>query len=368
MLRVEGLKKSYLTDQGRVDAVRGVTFEVDKGEVFTLLGPSGCGKSSTIRCVAGLELPEEGEIWIGGKVVFASRTGTNLSTFRRGIGMVFQSYAIWPHMTVFDNVAFPLQYGNFRMPKSEVREKVKWALNLVKIAELENRPAPLLSGGQQQRVALARALVCEPCVLLLDEPLSNLDAQLRAEMQFELRELISRLGMTSIYVTHDQQEALVLSDRIGVMHEGRVVQEGTPRVVYMQPATVFSASFIGRSNFFEGKVIQDPSQNGTVLVECAHGKMSCFVPERSPRGSSVLLAIRPENVVVHGVPLPADVANVFEAAVSKVSFLGDRMHCELEIGGQRVLAEVGAERPINRGQVLGVEFPPDKVRVFSREG
>jgi len=223
MIEVKQLHKTFTTEQGGVQAVQGVNFEVSRGEIFTLLGPSGCGKTTVLRSIAGLERPDDGELTIDGRVVFADRGRTMVPPHDRGVGMVFQSYAIWPHLTVFENVAFPLLYGNFKLPKSEVKRAVRRALESVQLQGLEDRPAPLLSGGQQQRVALARALVYEPKVLLLDEPLSNLDAKLRTEMRVEIRELVKRLTITSVYVTHDQEEALVLSDRIAVMHAGNLV-------------------------------------------------------------------------------------------------------------------------------------------------
>ncbi|HUB94518.1 MAG TPA: ABC transporter ATP-binding protein, partial [Stellaceae bacterium] len=217
MISIRDLAMTYRTAQGETQAVRGVSLEIKPGQFYTLLGPSGCGKTSILRCVAGLEHPDAGEILIGGEVVFSSTRGTWIPPHNRNIGMVFQSYAIWPHMTVFENVAFPLRHKRPRVARAEIRERVLKALALVHLDGLEQRPAPYLSGGQQQRLALARALVSEPRVLLLDEPLSNLDAKLRADMRIELRELQHRLGITSLYVTHDLEEALAMSDRIVVM-------------------------------------------------------------------------------------------------------------------------------------------------------
>ncbi len=229
MIKFTSLSKSFQIDAAEVQAVKSLDLEIQQGEFFTLLGPSGCGKTTTLRCVAGFEKPEQGEITIGDELVFSRVKNIFIPPNKRRIGMVFQSYAIWPHMSVFDNVAFPLRYGENKVPKSEVRGKVSKALTLVRLAGLETRPAPQLSGGQQQRLALARALIREPNVLLLDEPLSNLDAKLREDMRIELREIIHRLGITTLYVTHDQLEALAMSDRVGVMSNGELSQLPLPR-------------------------------------------------------------------------------------------------------------------------------------------
>ncbi|HUK40295.1 MAG TPA: ABC transporter ATP-binding protein, partial [Candidatus Acidoferrales bacterium] len=235
MLTVRNLQKNFVADNGSIQAVDSVSFNVPAGEFYTLLGPSGCGKTTTLQCIAGLEMPDAGEITLDDRLVFSRSANTVVPAHRRDIGMVFQSYAIWPHMTVFENVAFPLLHGRRRVPRSVVHERVMKALQLVQLSGLENRPAPFLSGGQQQRVALARAIVGEPKVLLLDEPLSNLDAKLREEMRFELRDLVLRLHTTTLYVTHDQIEALSMSDHIAVMNSGKIVQEGTPREIYLTP-------------------------------------------------------------------------------------------------------------------------------------
>jgi iron(III) transport system ATP-binding protein len=229
MIEIRNLHVRYQTDEGAVHAVRGVDITVEEGQFYTLLGPSGCGKTTTLRCLAGLETPDEGTISIDGEVVFSATEGSLVPPYKRDIGMVFQSYAIWPHMSVFQNVAFPLQEARPRRGRGEIRDKVKNALALVQLDGLQDRPAPFLSGGQQQRLALARALVNEPKVLLLDEPLSNLDAKLREETRTELRDLVKRLGITTVYVTHDQLEALTMSDLVAVMDQGEIVQTGVDR-------------------------------------------------------------------------------------------------------------------------------------------
>ncbi|MBI2988446.1 MAG: ABC transporter ATP-binding protein [Deltaproteobacteria bacterium] len=331
MLKVRDLKKSFLTEGGAVQAVRGVSFEVQEGEFYTLLGPSGCGKTTTLNCIAGLERPDAGEIIIGGAVVYSSRDRIMILAHRRSIGMVFQSYAIWPHMTVFDNVAFPLVHGRQRMRKADVQERVRAALSLVRLEELGQRPAPFLSGGQQQRVALARALVQEPKLLLLDEPLSNLDAKLREEMRLELRQLVERLRITTIYVTHDQVESLSMSDRIALMLEGSMVQEGSPREIYRSPKGTFAAGFVGKINFMQGRVVQAGAEGGAGMVETPAGVLSCNALQ-SREGEEVLLAIRPENISIRREPSGQE--NNLEGVVEFAAFMGDSLECVVRVKGE----------------------------------
>ncbi|MEO8856638.1 MAG: ABC transporter ATP-binding protein, partial [Burkholderiaceae bacterium] len=249
VLTVEALSKVYASSAGpSAPALDGVSFEVGEGEFFTLLGPSGCGKTTTLQCIAGLEEPSGGRITMGGQTVFSTDPKVLVPANRRDLGMVFQSYAIWPHMTVFDNVAFPLIHGPRKAAKSDIPARVHEALARVQLDHLADRPAPMLSGGQQQRVALARALVHAPRLLLLDEPLSNLDAKLRDLMRGELRSLVKSLGITTIFVTHDQVEAMSMSDRVALMRDGRIAQLGAPRDIYLKPTSAFTASFLGHSN------------------------------------------------------------------------------------------------------------------------
>src|SRR5437763_10751987 len=254
---------------GDVPAVRGVSFEVAPGEQLTLLGPSGCGKTTTLRAIAGLEQPSGGEIRIGGAPVYSSAQRVNIPAEKRGLSMVFQSYAIWPHMTVFENVAYGLRVR--RESKDQIAEKVDRALDMVQMRAFAERGASQLSGGQQQRVALARAFVFQPSVMLFDEPLSNLDAKLRADMRIELRELQHRLGITSVYVTHDLEEALAMSDRIVVMRDGKVEQTGTPDEIYSLPSNAFVADFIGSANLIRGHHRADLTADNLVALETAGG-------------------------------------------------------------------------------------------------
>jgi iron(III) transport system ATP-binding protein len=289
-VRATGLVKTF----GTVTAVNDLSFEARAGEFLTLLGPSGCGKTTTLRLVAGLERPDRGEIMVDDRPISSVASGLFVPPERRGMGMVFQSYAIWPHMTVFENVAFPLQ--ELRVPRAETRERVMAMLSTVGLGDLHARPAPMLSGGQQQRVALARALVSNPQVLLLDEPLSNLDARLREEMRFELREMQAKLGITSIFVTHDQAEAMTLSDRIVVMNAGRIEQEGSPEDVYQRPRTRFVMDFLGRANHLPARIAKGVDGSLGAEVE----DVGCSMPVAGGGswsvGQEVLLAFRPEAV------------------------------------------------------------------------
>src|SRR4051794_29583926 len=253
MIRVEGLCKRFETGGESVAAVDDISFEVGAGEVVTLLGPSGCGKTTTLRCVAGLERPSAGRILIGERVMVDCAAGTFIPAHRRSLGMVFQSYAIWPHMTVLENVAYALEGRG--LAKTEIKRLALEAHDTVQLAHLAERPAPRLSGGQQQRVAIARALVGKPQALLFDEPLSNLDAKLRAEMRKELRRLQLQIGLTSIYVTHDQSEALAISDWIILMKDGQIVERGRPVDIYRRPKRVFTAQFLGATNLFAGRLV-----------------------------------------------------------------------------------------------------------------
>lgn len=361
MLKVTNLRKTYRGETTRVGAVQGIDFEVQAGEVFALLGPSGCGKTTTLRCIAGLEIPDEGEIAIGGRVVFDDKTHTIIPIHKRGVGMVFQSYAIWPHMTVFDNVAFPLVRGGFRVPRSEVKERVRQALHLVQMDGLEERPAPLLSGGQQQRVALARSLVYQPEVLLLDEPLSNLDAKLRQGMRLELRELVTRLQLTTIFVTHDQEEALVLADRIAVMQNGSLKQVGSPRDIYLHPENDFVAQFVGDTNIITGQV--DGLSNGSLgVVKSELGALRCSLPPSVHARDPVTIMFRPESPVLHKDE-NCEGHNIFRGKVKRVVFVGSRLHCEIEIGPKLIRGEMPSWLEIKQGDELNVELPPARLQV-----
>jgi ABC-type Fe3+/spermidine/putrescine transport system ATPase subunit len=279
---------------GDAAAVDGVSFTVARGEHVTLLGPSGCGKTTTLRAIAGLETPSSGSIRIGGQTMFSAAERRNVPAEKRGISMVFQSYAVWPHMTVFDNVAYGLRVR--KLPRAEVAAQVERALDLVQMRAYADRSASLLSGGQQQRVALARAIAFQPAVLLFDEPLSNLDAKLRAEMRVELRELQRRLGVTSVYVTHDQEEALAISDRVIVMHVGGIEQIGTPEDIYHRPKTRFVADFVGSANLIEGRVTGPASRAGAIRFESQGGLALDAWAAHPPRGDEDTVAVRTAHI------------------------------------------------------------------------
>ncbi|MDQ7848772.1 MAG: ABC transporter ATP-binding protein [Armatimonadota bacterium] len=285
---VRGLWKEF----DGTTAVADVSFTVGELEFFTLLGPSGCGKSTTLRCIAGLEEPTRGEISIGGRLVSAPASGIFWPPERRSVGMVFQNYAVWPHMTVFDNVAYPLRLQ--KLDRRTIEARVREVLDLVALRGLERRFPAQLSGGQQQRVALARALVRRPEVMLLDEPLSNLDAKLREQMRFELKELQRRMGVPILYVTHDQAEAMALSDRVAVMSRGQIVQVGAPLEIYRHPNDRFVADFMGLMNFLPGRVLA--RQGEQVVVEVLGQRIP--IVDRSALVGPVMVAVRPEDLVM----------------------------------------------------------------------
>jgi iron(III) transport system ATP-binding protein len=356
VISIRGLQKSFRAREGWVDALRSVNLEVGEGEFCVLLGPSGCGKTTTLRCVAGLERPDSGEIEIGGQLVNSAARRLHVPTERRDLGMVFQSYAIWPHMNVFQNVAFPLTQGHKRFAKSQVANKVRAALKRVQLDGLEDRPATDLSGGQQQRVAMARAMVTEPKILLMDEPLSNLDARLREQMRVELRKITKSIGVTTLYVTHDQAEALSLGDRVCVMNAGDILQIAAPNEVYTRPANLFVAQFVGEMNFVKGKVA------GARQVESPLGLIAASVPNGVSAGAEVTLAIRPEHVQVS----PATSYGV-ASTVGKVTsrnYLGDAALAEVEINGVTLLAKLAGDTNLIVGQNACVELPAHRWHVF----
>lgn len=358
MLSLNNVTKNFASDQGKVQAIHEVSLVVEAGEFFTLLGPSGCGKTTTLRCVAGLESPDSGEILLDGQVVFSRRKNLSVPPHLRDLGMVFQSYAIWPHMNVFDNVAYPLRYGvGHRLREKDIRSRVIEALQLVHMEQVANRSATQLSGGQQQRVALARALSRRPRVLLLDEPLSNLDAKLREEMRVELRDLLRRLGTTAVYVTHDQMEALAMSDRIAVMLDGRVVQEGTPQEIYLRPQHKFVASFVGSINFLNGRLKSKEPDTGAV-VETSVGQILCRCPAAAGEGQAVTIGIRPESVTV-SQSLNDILPNTFHGEVSRVVFLGDVVAGEVSVGGQTLKVKMRPQDVVQRGEKVYVTLHPE---------
>ena len=352
-LRVEALEKRFPGEALELAAVSGISFSVPRGELFTLLGPSGCGKSTTLRCIAGLERPEGGSIRVAGRTYVDCAANVFVPPDKRGIGMVFQSYAIWPHMSVYQNVAYALEVN--KTPRGEIRPRVMEALELVGLAGFANRPAPKLSGGQQQRVALARAVVGRPSLLLFDEPLSNLDAKLRERMRNEIRELQQRLQITTVYVTHDQAEALAISDTIAVMEGGKILALGTPREIYGAPGSRFVADFIGMTNIVRGSAVADADVEGSGRVEVPFGTVHCRFEGAIRTGDPVDVLIRPENMRVSRTRPDAS-HNVWQAAVEGVTFLGEYQDATVSVREQRLRVRVHPGLELERGQQIYVEL------------
>ena len=340
---------------GQVVAVRGVTFQVAAGEHVTLLGPSGCGKTTTLRAIAGLEQPASGEIRIDGTPVFSSSPRIQVPPERRGLSMVFQSYAIWPHMTVFDNVAYGLRVR--KMAEPAIAERVRWALDLVQLGSLGARSASKLSGGQQQRVALARAFVFQPAVLLFDEPLSNLDAKLRAEMRLEIKELQRRLGITSVYVTHDLEEALAISDRIIVMRDGVIEQIGTPSQIYDLPRNTFVADFVGSANLIRGRRRPDLEADGRIVLETPGGAIVHGTAHGRRVGADALFSVRTVHLRL-ARERPAAAVNVWPATVRRRVFQGDFTQYHVEWDGRPLVARQVTTDPVDEGDAVYLMVDP----------
>jgi iron(III) transport system ATP-binding protein len=353
VIQIQNLKKVYRPDVGTsVVAVHDLNLFVPEGAFLTLLGLSGCGKTTILRCLAGLERPDSGSISINGRKVFSHADGIEVPAHKRDLGMVFQSYAIWPHMSVFDNVAFSLRYGK-RQRDASARKRVMEALELVGLSATYQRNATLLSGGQQQRLALARALVSQPKILLLDEPLSNLDASLREEMRRQLRDLHDEVGVTTVYVTHDQEEALSLSTRVVVVNGGSVVQEGSPEELYSAPRTAFVASFIGGCNLLTGKAVD----GGRCFIDGA-GEIGIDADVRS--GSAVCVGVRPERIRLTTSDARASDADTsgFTGVIVGRMFLGRSREYRLRLDGG---AELRVSSPADVTFSLG-----DQVSAFVR--
>lgn len=346
------LRKSF----GDIEAVKGISLTIERGDFFTFLGPSGCGKTTILRMIAGFTRPD------GGKILFDGQEVNELPSWKRDVGMVFQNYALWPHLSVFENVAFGLKERN--LPKSIVREKTLRALEMVGLKGMEKRRPSELSGGQQQRVALARTLVIEPRLLLLDEPLSNLDAKLRIQMRHELVRIQKNLGITTLYVTHDQEEALILSTRIAVMSKGRVIQVGTPREIYENPNSQEVADFVGTSNFFSCKVkevkgnqIELVSEEGLLMIVENQGGINLL------SGTNLLLNIRPESIQIIYPNEVSSEGNRIEGIVRTSSYLGSLVQYEVEVcGGKRIKVNVVNPRKkaiFEEGERVILTFSPD---------
>jgi ABC-type Fe3+/spermidine/putrescine transport system ATPase subunit len=358
VLEFRGVLKRFQT----VNAVDGVSFSILPGEIFTLLGPSGCGKTTTLRLAAGLEEPDGGEIVINGKAVAAPERGLFLPPEKRQLGMVFQSYAIWPHLTVFENVAFALRVR--RESNEVIRRRVSHALESVGLGGLSERGATQLSGGQQQRVALARALVYEPALLLLDEPLSNLDAKLREQMRFELRALQRKLNLTVLYVTHDQTEAMTLSDRIAVVNCGRFEQVGSPEEIYEKPATFFVGDFLGRTIVLEATLKKTAVGKWIEFTNGARIAVDLCQLDSLRDGAAVRLSARPEDIEI--LPAAELGENQIDGVVEQVDYLGDRFEYHVRAAGALLVVSAPKRDRYGSGSKIRLSFAPSCLSVYPR--
>ncbi|GIF57404.1 ABC transporter ATP-binding protein [Asanoa iriomotensis] len=362
-LAVEGLVKTFKSSKGEAEdvvrAVDDVSLSVEPGRLLTLLGPSGCGKTTTLRCVAGLEHPNQGEIAVGERVLFSSSKGVRLPANQRGLGMVFQSYAIWPHMNVRKNVSFPLRArrGKDRLSRKEITERADRALAVVQLDHLATRPATDLSGGQQQRLALARALVMQPPLLLLDEPLSNLDAKLREDMRFELKRLQRDLGVTTVYVTHDQVEALAMSDVIAVMSNGKVEQMGRPTDIYNNPRSRFVADFVGTTNLIAGEV--ESREGDRYVVTTPQGRLAARSPGDLATGAQVIVSVRPEHIQVAEGEASTSAPGVWNGTIANRAFLGDAVDHLVSVGDFTVRTRCNPSIRFSRDSAVHLTFPSE---------
>ena len=346
-ITIDKVSKSF----DKTEVIRDFSEVIGDKEFVTLLGPSGCGKTTMLRMIAGFEKPSSGEIRIGDTVVSSAKNF--VPPERRGIGMVFQSYAVWPHMTVFENVAYPLKIA--KRPRAEIKTRVEKVLETVHLSQYGGRIPSQLSGGQQQRVALGRALVSEPRLLLLDEPLSNLDAKLRESMRFEIKDIQKKFGITVVYVTHDQTEAMAMSDRIIVLNQGVIQQVAVPTFIYRNPANQFVADFVGKVNFFKGFVkpgVATPSGAGRIELS----GMGQSIPYEGPFTGNVVVAIRPENIILSPAGPASSQSGALEGTLFSMFYLGDVNDCRVEINGEllRVIAESGSYDTLKEGQKINV--------------
>lgn len=359
-IRIKGLTRNYYSEGKQIKALDGVDLTIPANKIFTLLGPSGCGKTTLLRCIVGLETPDAGEIYIGDDLVWSSEQGIFVPPENRGLGMVFQTYAIWPHMNVFDNVAYPLQTS--KTPKDKIRQQVAKALKFVQLDGFENRPATKLSGGQQQRVALARALVAEPKVILFDEPLSNLDAKLREETRKELRSFLSELKITAIYVTHDRIEALALSDLIAVMRSGKIIEIGDPKKIYFNSDDKFVADFIGRANLIKGKVKKLEGEHAVFASEI--GSIVALNSQKIPVGQDAMLCVRPEFIRL-APEQRTEGQNIFSGQMESLIFIGEAYEGEIRIGETLLTTTIEPTEDIVEGDTIFISFDPDHCFLLS---
>lgn len=363
MLIVRGLEKTFRLRDSEVRALDGVNFDVARGEFFVLLGPSGCGKTTMLRSIAGLERPDRGTISIDGEPVVSSGERRHVPPEHRPIAMVFQSYAVWPHMDVYENVAFPLREGVRRLPRDEQHARVSEVLDLLALSGLADRPVTTLSGGQQQRVALARALALRPKVLLMDEPLSNLDFKLQLRLRAQLKELMHRLDLTTVYVTHNQAEAMETGDRIAVMDHGRMVQIGTPREVYRHPLDEFVARFIGEMSLVPATLVE--IADGFAMLQSAIGRIRALAPREGglSAGARCLLGIRPEDMrLAEG---GAAAGNTVEGEVTARQFVGEAIIYTVLAGSERLRVKLHHGVELGDGGKISLHLPPEHCSVVA---
>ena len=357
MLQVRGLTKTFRFRDTVNQALDNVDLDIEEGEFFVLLGPSGCGKTTMLRSIAGLEQPERGDISIDGTSVFSSQSGAFVSPDRRPIAMVFQSYAIWPHMNVYENIAFPLRQGVQKFDRDTIRARVEEVLSLLGLGGMDERPVTTLSGGQQQRVALARALALRPRVLLMDEPLSNLDYKLQIRLRSELRALMHRLGLTTVYVTHNQAEALEVGDKIAVMDHGRIIQMGSPRDIYHSPRDEFVARFIGDMNLLPARM--HGLENGHAVLETGLGRLAARRSADGPAtGETCFLGVRPEDIhIVSNGDGAAD--NAVEGKAVSSQYTGEAVIYTVQVGDAAIRVKAHHSLTVEDGATVTVALPPE---------
>lgn len=367
-VRLVNVEKSFRRADGdTVQAVAGVSLDLQQGEMVVILGPSGCGKTTLLRCIAGLEQPTGGEIWSKGRLLSSAGRGVVVPPERRGFGMMFQTYAVWPHMSVFENVAYPLKVRH--RPKAEIESRVNAILDLVGIRHLRSEYPAQLSGGQQQRIAFARSLVADPEVILFDEPLSNVDAKVREELRIELVTMQKRIGFAGVYVTHDQEEAMSIADRIVVMNKGTVVQVGRPEDVYNASNSRFVASFVGIVNEWVGRLGPRQPEDRMTTVETDEGELKVLtqnVPAGIREGDRVSIVVRPEVLAISSVrPEPSE-ANVIEGTLRAAMFRGPHKDYVVDVRGRSVRCRVGGQDvPIAEGERVFVSVRPGSLRVLA---
>ncbi len=358
MLTLSNIVKVYGRGRHQHLALKGLDLHVEEGEFFTLLGPSGCGKTTALRCIAGLEVPSSGEICIGGAPVYSSERRLRIPAEKRDVAMVFQSYAVWPHMSVAQNVGFPLDVQG--LDAAQKKRRIQETLELVGLSAMANRPATDLSGGQQQRVSIARAIIRGSKILLLDEPLSNLDAELRVQMRNELRELQQLLGVTTIFVTHDQEEAISMSDRIAVFNHGELVEVGRPIDLYLRPRKPFTATFLGLAELLPCTLLETEGQGGTALVKASFGEVRASRVDAC-QGHDARLLIRPEHIVLQpAASAQHGQANSYRGIVKKAAFAGRYIDYQIQLGRDTIAAQAPSTQFHQVGDEVAVHMPADR--------